>query len=208
MSFFFRQGWQVQFLEADLKTPLPRHLTFTDADKIRELARKGEAWGDSESRQMLEGGRHQSSDYRAVHESSLPSAAVCETLFAAMTLYRRGNIWWFNFRHDGRHIQRSTSLTNKNDARQIEAAFHMALIKGGVGIADRKKMPGFRTAMSDFLNWSEHAHQESSHRRYRVSSVALLHFFKDASLTDVTADEIERFKTARIQAIHDGQSSR
>jgi hypothetical protein len=45
---------QVQFLEADLRTPLPRKLTFTDAEKIRELAKKGEAWGDSESRQMLE----------------------------------------------------------------------------------------------------------------------------------------------------------
>jgi hypothetical protein len=49
-----RQGWQVQFLEADLRTPLPRTLTFTDPDKIRELARRGEAWNDSESRQMLE----------------------------------------------------------------------------------------------------------------------------------------------------------
>jgi hypothetical protein len=37
-----------------LRTPLPRKLTFTDAEKIRELAKKGEAWGDSESRQMLE----------------------------------------------------------------------------------------------------------------------------------------------------------
>ena len=54
MDFFYRQGWQVQFCEADLKTPLPRKLTFTDAEKIRELARRGEAWGDSESRQMLE----------------------------------------------------------------------------------------------------------------------------------------------------------
>jgi hypothetical protein len=54
MSFFFRSGWQVQFLEADLKTPLPRKLTFTEPDKIRELARRGEAWDDSESRQMLE----------------------------------------------------------------------------------------------------------------------------------------------------------
>ena len=53
-SFFSRSGWQVQFLEADLKTPLPRKLTFADAEKIRELARRGEAWGDSESRQMLE----------------------------------------------------------------------------------------------------------------------------------------------------------
>jgi hypothetical protein len=37
-----------------LRTPLPRKLTFTDPDKIRELARRGEAWSDSESRQMLE----------------------------------------------------------------------------------------------------------------------------------------------------------
>ena len=54
MFFQFRQSWQVQFLEADLKTPLLRKLTFTDPEKIRELAKRGEAWGDSESRQMLE----------------------------------------------------------------------------------------------------------------------------------------------------------
>jgi hypothetical protein len=36
--------------EADLKTPLPRKFTFADPEKIRELARRGEAWGDSESR--------------------------------------------------------------------------------------------------------------------------------------------------------------
>jgi hypothetical protein len=54
MYFFKRGGWQVQFLEADLKTSLPRKLTFTDPEKIRELARRGGAWRDSESRQMLE----------------------------------------------------------------------------------------------------------------------------------------------------------
>lgn len=47
--FFKRGGWQVQFLEADLKTPLPRKLTFTDPEKIRELARRGEARGTSEA---------------------------------------------------------------------------------------------------------------------------------------------------------------
>ena len=52
--FFKRGGWQVQFTEADLKTPLPRKLTFTDPEKIRELARRGGACRDSESRQMLE----------------------------------------------------------------------------------------------------------------------------------------------------------
>jgi hypothetical protein len=54
MTSFLRDGWQVQFVESDLKTPLPRKLTFSDPEKIRELVRRGEAWGDSESRQMLE----------------------------------------------------------------------------------------------------------------------------------------------------------
>jgi hypothetical protein len=54
VSFFFRSGWYVQFLEADLRTPLPRKLMFSDPEKIRQIARRGEAWGTSEARQMLE----------------------------------------------------------------------------------------------------------------------------------------------------------
>ena len=42
--------------EGHLKTVLPRKLTFANPDKIRELARRGEAWRDSESRQMIENG--------------------------------------------------------------------------------------------------------------------------------------------------------
>jgi len=45
MTFFYRAGWQVQFCEADLKTPLPRTFTFTDPEKIRELARRAEKPG-------------------------------------------------------------------------------------------------------------------------------------------------------------------
>lgn len=52
--FFNRGGREVQFLEVDLKTPLPRKLAFSDPEKIRELTRRGEAWGTSEARQMLE----------------------------------------------------------------------------------------------------------------------------------------------------------
>jgi hypothetical protein len=54
MTFFFRKGWQVQFLQADLKTALPKKLTFSDPEKIRELARRGEAMGDLESKQIVE----------------------------------------------------------------------------------------------------------------------------------------------------------
>jgi hypothetical protein len=54
MSFFYRSGWQVQFLEGDMKTALPRKLTFQHPDKIRELARRGEALGTLDRKQALE----------------------------------------------------------------------------------------------------------------------------------------------------------
>jgi hypothetical protein len=52
MSFFLRSGGQVQFLQPDLKTPFQgnSHLPI----RIRELAGRGEAWGTSEARLILE----------------------------------------------------------------------------------------------------------------------------------------------------------
>jgi len=41
MHFMFRKGWHCQFLEDDMKTPLPRQLTFADDQKIWEMAKRG-----------------------------------------------------------------------------------------------------------------------------------------------------------------------
>jgi hypothetical protein len=54
MSFFLSRGWYCQFLETDLKTSLPKKLTFASADKVRELAELGGAIANRESNQMLE----------------------------------------------------------------------------------------------------------------------------------------------------------
>ena len=42
MSFFARAGWQIQFMETDLKTVLPRQLVFADSDKLLEMF---DRWG-------------------------------------------------------------------------------------------------------------------------------------------------------------------
>jgi len=54
MSFQDRMGWQVQFLEADLQTPLPRRLHFNSSDKIVELVERGGGLPELASRQALE----------------------------------------------------------------------------------------------------------------------------------------------------------
>lgn len=56
MSFMDRHGWHCQFLEADLKTSLPKRLHFTPPDKIIELVARAGGFKDQESRLMLDQG--------------------------------------------------------------------------------------------------------------------------------------------------------
>jgi hypothetical protein len=41
MVFFLSEGWYVQFLAQDWRTPRPRKFNFKDGKKIREIA---QAW--------------------------------------------------------------------------------------------------------------------------------------------------------------------
>jgi hypothetical protein len=54
VTVYCSQVWHVTFLEPGLQTALPETLTLKDEGKIRELARRGEASHDSESRQMVD----------------------------------------------------------------------------------------------------------------------------------------------------------
>ena len=54
MHFMLRQGWYCQFVEEDLKTPLPRKFTFDDPAKVIELAARGGYILDLEGRQSLD----------------------------------------------------------------------------------------------------------------------------------------------------------
>jgi hypothetical protein len=56
MSFMLNQGWSCQFLEADLRTPLPRKLTFSSPDKILQLAEHAGVLKDLAARHAIEHG--------------------------------------------------------------------------------------------------------------------------------------------------------
>src|SRR5205814_1943503 len=113
-----------------------------------------------------------------------------------MSIFKRGNVYWYHFLWDGQHVQRSTKQGNPRTARQIEAAYKTALAKGEVGITERKKAPGFKAAMKSFLAWSESEHEArpATSRRYRVSSIALQSHFGDTPIDRITAQDVERFK--------------
>ncbi len=54
MYFMLHRGWHCQFLEADLKTPLPRKLTFADPAKVVEMAERCGALRDLAAKQALD----------------------------------------------------------------------------------------------------------------------------------------------------------
>ena len=116
-----------------------------------------------------------------------------------MSIFKRGNVYWYHFLFNGEHIQKSTKQGNPRTARQIEAAYRTALAKSEVGITERKKIPAFKAAMADFLSWSKQEHQmaPSTAERYRYSSFALLRFFGDKPLDKITPEDVERYKTSR-----------
>lgn len=116
-----------------------------------------------------------------------------------MNVFKRGRVYWYEFVLDGKRYRRSTKLRNSREALAFADAERTALRKGEIGIQPRKKVPGFKTAMVDFLKWSasEHQAKPATHRRYQTSSRALLSHFKDESLDTITHEAVERFKTKR-----------
>jgi integrase len=58
-----------------------------------------------------------------------------------MSVYKRGDTWWYRFQWQGRLTRNSTRVGNKRDAEQIEAAERTRLAKGEVGIKQKPKSP-------------------------------------------------------------------
>ena len=58
MHFMMNKRWFCQFLEADLKTPLPRRISFSDEAKLFEMAERGGYRLNLEGRQAIEHAIH------------------------------------------------------------------------------------------------------------------------------------------------------
>jgi len=56
MHFQTQSGWQCQFLEEDLKTPLARRLNLVSQEKLFEIAERGGYVLNLEGRQALQQG--------------------------------------------------------------------------------------------------------------------------------------------------------
>src|SRR5262252_861006 len=67
----------------------------------------------------------------------------------AMSIYKRGEVYWYKFMWQGKLIRESTKQGNDKVARQMEAAHKTSLAKGEVGIREKKPAPALSVFLSD-----------------------------------------------------------
>ncbi|MGA7770480.1 MAG: site-specific integrase [Candidatus Sulfotelmatobacter sp.] len=79
-----------------------------------------------------------------------------------MSLYRRdgGDVYWYEFRFQGRRIRESTNTTNRAAARDIEAAKRIELAKGEAGIVEKGPMPTVAEYSEIFKKQMESEHSK------------------------------------------------
>ena len=69
-----------------------------------------------------------------------------------MAIFKRGEVYYFEFVYGGRRYCRSTKVKNQRIAGEIERAFRTSLAKGDVGIVERRKIPTFQEFSKTFMD--------------------------------------------------------
>ena len=80
-----------------------------------------------------------------------------------MSIFKRGNVYWYHFLFNGEHIQKSTKQGNPRTARQMEAAHRTALAKGEVGLVEREPSPTLAKFIDErFTPWARATFETAS----------------------------------------------
>ena len=117
-----------------------------------------------------------------------------------MSVYKRGNVYWYEFWFRGQRIRESSGLTNKVAAQQAESIRKAGLAEGRAGIAGPKPVVNFGDFVrSEFLPWAEKQYQSHprTYERYRESTKPLLTSFEKLRLDGVSTAIVEKFKITR-----------
>lgn len=114
-----------------------------------------------------------------------------------MSVYKRGGVYWYEFRFQGRKIRETAKTKNKRVAEQMETKRKNDLAMGLVGIKPKKTIPMFKDAVADFLKWVEFERKPNTYIRHKSSSKTLLRYFGNFRVDEITTQTIEKFVMRR-----------
>ena len=122
-----------------------------------------------------------------------------------MAVFKRGKVYWMEFVFKGERIRKSTGVSNKNTAGEIERAYRTRLAKGEVGIEEKEPAPKLKDFAPRFREAIaiRSADKPETVRFYNSKLDRLLKYEPLASAKIDRIDEglIERYVRARRNTI-------
>lgn len=118
-----------------------------------------------------------------------------------MRKYRRKNgVWYIDYSFNGKRVRKRVGRSNKM-AEQALKAVEVALMKDEfLGVKQHKEIL-FDKLCSEYLTFSKANKTEKSYGRDRISIEHLLKAFGGMSISDITARELERYKSMRKEEV-------
>jgi integrase len=108
-----------------------------------------------------------------------------------MSIYKRGQIYWYKFKFNGEAIRESSRQKNQHTARQMEAAHRASLAKGEVGIRDKKEVPTLKSFCTDRVEpWARSTFEQASPKTWLWYGFGIDSLKNSTTLANLKLNEI------------------
>ncbi len=112
-----------------------------------------------------------------------------------MGVYKRGDVWWVEVRHDGERIRRAAGRTKK-DAVELLERLRSDLRRGDLGLIQRIDSPAFDQFAGEYLSYARQ--NKRSWTRDRATLKHQTEFFKSRRLSAIDPLDVEKYKAWRL----------
>jgi len=113
-----------------------------------------------------------------------------------MSVYRRGDMWWYKFRFAGQMVRESSKSESKTVAKDAERARRRELEESWNQIKRRKLPPLFSLAAADWLK-TRTSIAPSTERSYKLAISQLTKDFGKQLLCDLSGEDLAAYQTRR-----------
>lgn len=116
-----------------------------------------------------------------------------------MSIYKRGDVYWYKFMWQGSLIRESTKQGNDKVARKMEAAHRTRLAEGLVGIREKKRMTLAAFMKDRFEPWAKGRFEERSPKTWNswyLPSIRTLQAYSplcNRMLSEITSEHVADF---------------
>jgi hypothetical protein len=116
-----------------------------------------------------------------------------------MSVYKRGDTWWFKFKFAGQTIRESAKTSSKTVAKSAERTRRRELEEGFNGISKPQRAQLFNVAAE---SWLEAKKAHLSPRSVTIESFNLKHLrpiFGGMLVCDIRGDDVAAYQSARLR---------